>query len=73
MHVHIITLVQISVFVHIKKYSGTPEVAGLTPVQAVEIVRGCRGLNLIGADVVEVIMNIEQECIFCKHMYMQRY
>ena len=54
-------------------YVGTPEVAGLTPVQAVEIVRGCRGLNLIGADVVEVIVNIEQGCIFCKHMYMQQY
>ncbi len=33
---------------------GTPEVAGLTPIQGMEIVRGCRGLNLIGADVVEV-------------------
>lgn len=34
--------------------TGTPEVAGLTPVQAMEIVRGCRGLNLVGSDVVEV-------------------
>ncbi|XP_064391222.1 guanidinobutyrase-like [Halichondria panicea] len=34
--------------------TGTPEVAGLTPIQGMEIVRGCRGLNLIGADVVEV-------------------
>ena len=33
---------------------GTPEVAGLTTVQAMEIVRGCRGLNLVGTDVVEV-------------------
>ena len=33
---------------------GTPEVAGLTPVQAIEIVRGLRGLNIIGGDVVEV-------------------
>ena len=34
--------------------TGTPEVGGLTPVQALEVVRGCRGLNLIGGDVVEV-------------------
>jgi len=34
--------------------TGTPEVAGLTPVQGVEIVRGCRGLNLVGGDCVEV-------------------
>jgi hypothetical protein len=29
--------------------TGTPEVGGLTSIQALEIVRGCRGLNLIGA------------------------
>ncbi len=34
--------------------TGTPEVAGLTSVQGVEIVRGCRGLQLVGADLVEV-------------------
>ncbi|STW12824.1 Agmatinase [Klebsiella pneumoniae subsp. rhinoscleromatis] len=34
--------------------TGTPEVGGLTSIQALEIVRGCRGLNLIGADLVEV-------------------
>ncbi|MDO6459359.1 agmatinase [Granulosicoccaceae sp. 1_MG-2023] len=34
--------------------TGTPEVGGLTSVQALEIVRGCKGLNLIGADLVEV-------------------
>ena len=34
--------------------TGTPEIGGLTPVQAIEIVRGCRGLNLVGADCVEV-------------------
>ncbi len=33
---------------------GTPEVGGLTPVQALEIVRGLRGLNIVGGDVVEV-------------------
>jgi guanidinobutyrase len=34
--------------------TGTPEVAGLTSIQGVEIVRGCRGLQLVGADLVEV-------------------
>jgi guanidinobutyrase len=34
--------------------TGTPEVGGLTVPQALEIIRGCRGLNLVGADVVEV-------------------
>lgn len=34
--------------------TGTPEVGGLTSIQALEIVRGCNGLNLIGADLVEV-------------------
>jgi guanidinobutyrase len=34
--------------------TGTCEVGGLTPIQALEVVRGCRGLNLVGADLVEV-------------------
>jgi len=34
--------------------TGTPEVGGLTSVQGLEIVRGCKGLNLIGGDLVEV-------------------
>ncbi|RLM28266.1 agmatinase [Brenneria alni] len=34
--------------------TGTPEVGGLTSVQGLEIVRGCRGLNLVGGDLVEV-------------------
>lgn len=34
--------------------TGTPEVGGLSVPQALEIVRGCRGLNLIGGDLVEV-------------------
>ncbi len=34
--------------------TGTPEVAGLTVPQALEIVRGCRGLDLVGCDLVEV-------------------
>jgi guanidinobutyrase len=34
--------------------TGTPEVGGLTSVQGLAVIRGCRGLNLVGADVVEV-------------------
>lgn len=34
--------------------TGTPEIGGLTPPQAMELVRGCRGLNLVGCDLVEV-------------------
>ncbi|XP_032824032.1 guanidino acid hydrolase, mitochondrial [Petromyzon marinus] len=34
--------------------TGTPETAGLTPSQGLEIIRGCRGLNLVGCDLVEV-------------------
>jgi guanidinobutyrase len=33
--------------------TGTPEIGGLTGVQGLEIIRGCRGLALVGADVVE--------------------
>ena len=34
--------------------TGTPEVAGLTVPQALEIIRGCRGFDLVGCDLVEV-------------------
>ncbi|MDG0832920.1 agmatinase [Pelomonas saccharophila] len=34
--------------------TGTPEVGGLTVQQGLEIIRGMRGLNLVGADLVEV-------------------
>jgi guanidinobutyrase len=34
--------------------TGTPEVGGLTTIQAMEIIRGCRGLDLVGCDLVEV-------------------
>ncbi len=34
--------------------TGTPEFGGLTPIQAQTLVRGLAGLNLVGADVVEV-------------------
>jgi guanidinobutyrase len=34
--------------------TGTVEVGGLSTWQALEIIRGCRGLNLVGGDLVEV-------------------
>ena len=34
--------------------TGTPEIGGLTIWQGIEIIRGCRGMNLVGCDVVEV-------------------
>ena len=34
--------------------TGTPEIGGLTIVQGVEIIRGCRGMQVVGCDVVEV-------------------
>ncbi|XP_044134550.1 agmatinase, mitochondrial isoform X1 [Bufo gargarizans] len=34
--------------------TGTPEIGGLTTHQALEIIRGSRGLNLVGCDLVEV-------------------
>ncbi|SCK22588.1 agmatinase [Vogesella sp. LIG4] len=34
--------------------TGTPEIAGLTVPQALEIIRGLKGVNLVGADLVEV-------------------
>ncbi len=34
--------------------TGTVEIAGLTTWQALEIIRGCRGLNVVGGDLVEV-------------------
>ena len=34
--------------------TGTVEIGGLTTWQALEIIRGCRGLNLVGGDLVEV-------------------
>ena len=34
--------------------TGTPEIGGLTTREAQALVRGLRGLNLIGGDVVEV-------------------
>lgn len=34
--------------------TGTPEIGGLTIHQGLEIIRGCRGLDLVGGDLVEV-------------------
>lgn len=34
--------------------TGTPEIAGLSVQQGLEIIRGCKGLDLVGADLVEV-------------------
>jgi guanidinobutyrase len=34
--------------------TGTPEPGGLTGSQALEVIRGCRGLNVVGGDLVEV-------------------
>ncbi len=34
--------------------TGTPEIGGLTTREGLELVRGCAGLSVIGADVVEV-------------------
>jgi len=34
--------------------TGTPEVGGLTPGEALAILRGCLGIDVVGADVVEV-------------------
>ena len=34
--------------------TGTVEVGGLSTWQALEIIRGCKGLNLVGGDLVEV-------------------
>lgn len=34
--------------------TGTPEIGGLTTREALALIRGLRGLNLVGGDVVEV-------------------
>ena len=34
--------------------TGTPEIGGLTLTQGLEIIRGCRGLDIVGCDLVEV-------------------
>ena len=34
--------------------TGTPEMGGLTGWQALQLIRGCRGIDIVGCDVVEV-------------------
>ena len=34
--------------------TGTPEVGGLTTLEGQLLIRGCRGMDLVGGDVVEV-------------------
>ncbi|OAN75403.1 agmatinase [Sulfitobacter sp. EhC04] len=34
--------------------TGTPEIGGLSTMQALELIRGLKGLNIVGADLVEV-------------------
>lgn len=34
--------------------TGTPEIGGLTTMQAMELIRGLKGLNIVGCDLVEV-------------------
>ena len=34
--------------------TGTPEIGGLTTMQAMELIRGLRGLYIVGCDLVEV-------------------
>ena len=45
--------------------SGTPEIGGLTTIQALELLRGCQGLNVVGGDVVEVLYLI----MSCTYLY----
>ena len=40
--------------------TGTPEIGGLTTVEALRLLRGLRGLNLVGGDVVEVAPPFDQ-------------
>ena len=39
---------------------GTPEIGGITTVEALKLLRGLRGLNLVGGDVVEVAPPFDQ-------------
>ena len=40
--------------------TGTPEIGGITTVEALKLLRGLRGLNLVGGDVVEVAPPFDQ-------------
>jgi guanidinobutyrase len=40
--------------------TGTPEIGGLSASQGLEIIRGCRGLEIVGCDLVEVAPTYDQ-------------
>jgi agmatinase len=40
--------------------TGTPEVGGPSSMQALALLRACRGLGVVGADVVEVLPDLDQ-------------
>ena len=40
--------------------TGTPEIGGLTSLEAQLLIRGCSGLNIVGADMVEVAPSFDQ-------------
>ena len=40
--------------------TGTPEIGGISTVEALKLLRGLRGLNLVGGDVVEVAPPLDQ-------------
>lgn len=40
----------------LRPHAGAPEMAGLTGIQGLEIIRGCKGLNVVGGEVVEVMV-----------------
>jgi guanidinopropionase len=42
--------------------TGTPECGGLTTREALQLLRGLRGLNLVGADMVEVSPPFDTSC-----------
>ena len=44
----------LTVLISIFNLLGTPEVGGLTTIQSLEIIQGCKGMNIVGGDLVEV-------------------
>ena len=42
--------------------TGTPEVGGLTTREVLELLRGLKGINLVGGDVVEVAPQYDATC-----------
>ena len=40
--------------------TGTPEIGGLTSLEAQLLIRGCSGLHIVGADMVEVAPSFDQ-------------